>query len=300
MSSKNIKEKRKETILALMKIAVRKKTTFNLQFIKEHVSANKNQIKDAISAIIEDEPNLFYNSNKDEIVYPVVDCLPRSASMVRSIKKLYPQEGLAFIWEKVGTIFMILGDKLYENGVRDYLKSLELDTKKLQTEDYKWFFDLAISIRQSRQAISGKVSETVLEIDLFEPIFQKNFEHPKGGIDYILTCDNGEKYYVAVKSAALRERGLRELTYSKERDRSILVGFFQDPGEFISSTDEGRIIDQIISDGSYCYLPEKTFDEVIELSLELPENYKKHFRPLSRIKEDFIHLKEKGIMPEVS
>ncbi len=282
-----------------MELAVSKKTTLNLQFIQETISTNKNQIKDAASEIIEENPSLFYNSETEEIVYPIVDCLPKSVSMVISVKKQYSQEGIAFVWAKVGAIFMTLGEKLYENGVRDYLKSVGINTRTLKPEDYRWFFDLATSIRQSRQSISGKVSETVLEIDIFEPIFGDKYEHPKGGIDYILTCDNGEKYFVAVKSAALRERGPRELFVSEQRDKSILIGFFQDSREFISHTDEGRIVDQIIDYGSYCYLPDSTYNEILDLSQKLPNNYTNHFRPLSRIKEDFIYLKKKGQIPEV-
>lgn len=158
----------------------------------------------------------------------------------------------------------LLSPKAKASLTVEMLKPLSISNGKKSTLYSNFMEEASRRISQVFQAISGNVAESCIEIKLREAGLKKdlNYKRKYKRSDFTLFHpdfkSSSDIHKVEVKNVALRERGVRGLSF----DGDSMMGFFNDAKEFTKETI--KIIDKHCrKTGGYCYVPPEILKEIL-------------------------------------
>ena len=187
------------------------------------------------------------------------------------------------------SVSRILSPKLKASLTVEMLKPLSISNEK-KTIVYSNFMEEASRrISQVFQPISGNVAESCIEIKIREEGLKKdiNYKRKYDRSDFTFFHPDFKSpsniQRIEVKNVALRERGVRGLSF----DGDSMIGFFNDAKEFTRET--VKIIDKHCRKyGGYCYVPPEVLKEI------LSKHKAKRFKPNEEFVNDMKHFVESG------
>lgn len=175
----------------------------------------------------------------------------------------------------------------FEKMVDEYIKAFTTDKNEAQLikrfllsknlvkqrNKYSNIIDeIAVSLRQSRQPISGNIAELCAKRELLKYGLKEDFHFVRKEVRSDITLyhpnkiDGKLKHEIEVKNIKLRERATRGLLYGDS-----LFGFFNDSSEFTEETI--KEIEKLCKErNGFCYIPPKTMKNLSYMSTRFREN----------------------------
>lgn len=200
---------------------------------------------------------------------------PSAAEIVREAERSAPQADINEIHSKTFELIKKYRERYYKDKVKSFLsrkslsgipQDIKVKLKKellrpIRVDDkiYSNFMEeTSRRISQVFQVISGNIAEICVERELIKNGLKigKHYDKKIERTDIIVYYPRKDcfkkKHRVEVKNVKLRERGLRGLAF----DGDSMVGFFNEPSEFTTSTI--KLIEKHCKNtGGYCYVPQE-------------------------------------------